>query len=66
MKDQNSQFIDRRTFLKRATYSAPVLVSLGKILTPTNAMADATGGPEGPPGGFFSVNKRVKPSRPKR
>jgi len=68
MKDKSSQSIDRRIFLKRSVYSAPVLVSLGKMLTPTNVMADASGGPSGPPGGFFSVsaNKRVKPSRPKR
>jgi hypothetical protein len=66
MKEKDSQSLDRRTFLKRSAYSAPVLVSLGKMLTPTNTMADASGGPGGPPGGFFSVNKRVKPSRPKR
>jgi len=66
MKNEYNQSLERRKFLKRAAYSAPVLVSMGKMLTPTNAMADATGGHDVSPVGFFSVNKRVKLSRPKR
>ncbi len=43
----------RRTFLKKATYSAPVLLALGQLAKPTKAQADS-GDPSGPPnwGGF--------------
>ncbi len=41
----------RRTFLKKAVYSAPVLIALGQLAKPTKAQADS-GGPSGPPGGW--------------
>ena len=39
----------RRTFLKKATYSAPVLLALGQLAKPTKAQADS--GVDGPPSG---------------
>jgi len=44
---------NRRAFLKKAAYKAPVLVALGQLAKPTKAKAD-TGDPSGPPswGGF--------------
>ncbi|MEA1953640.1 MAG: hypothetical protein U9O24_04560 [Campylobacterota bacterium] len=59
----------RRSFLKKSLYSAPVLVALGQFIQPVSIRADGTGGPSGPPGGFFSIfkstssNKRVRPTR---
>ena len=43
----------RREFLKKAAYSAPVLLVLGQLAKPTKAQADS-GDPGGPPnwGGF--------------
>jgi hypothetical protein len=41
----------RRTFLKKAVYSAPVLIALGQLAKPSKAQADS-GGPSGPPGGW--------------
>jgi len=43
----------RRKFLKKAAYSAPVLLALGQLTKPTKAQADS-GDPVGPPnwGGF--------------
>jgi len=43
----------RREFLKKAAYSAPVLLVLGQLAKPTKAQADS-GDPSGPPnwGGF--------------
>jgi len=43
----------RRKFLKKAVYSAPVLLALGQLAKPTEAHADS-GPPVGPPnwGGF--------------
>jgi len=43
----------RRDFLKKAAYSAPVLMALGQLAKPTKAQADS-GDPSGPPdwGGF--------------
>lgn len=43
----------RRKFLKKAAYSAPVLLALGQLIKPTKARADS-GDPSGPPtwGGF--------------
>lgn len=40
----------RRAFLKKAAYSAPVLMVLGQLAKPTTIHADGTGGPDGPPG----------------
>jgi len=44
---------ERRTFLKKAVYTAPVLLALGQLAKPTKALADS-GDPSGPPdwGGF--------------
>lgn len=41
--------LSRRGVLKKAFYSAPVLLALGQLTRPPNAHADASGGPEGPP-----------------
>ena len=40
----------RRTFLKKAVYSAPALVALGQLAKPSKAHADGSTGPSGPPG----------------
>jgi len=58
--------LSKRHFLKKAAYSAPVLVSLGTLLKPEHVFADHSGGPPGPPGGFLSApatsqnSKKVK------
>jgi len=43
----------RRKFLKKAAYSAPVILVLGQLVKPTKVRADS-GDPSGPPdwGGF--------------
>ena len=53
MQDQNrkQKQTDRRAFLKKAAYSAPVLMAMGQLAKPTLAHADASGGPLGPPPG---------------
>ena len=52
-ENENQKRDDRRAFLKKAAYKAPVLVALGQLAKPTKAKAD-TGDPDGPPnwGGF--------------
>ena len=53
IQDQNrkQKQTDRRAFLKKAAYSAPVLIAMGQLAKPTLAHAcDASGGPGGPPG----------------
>jgi hypothetical protein len=44
---------NRRKFLKKAVYSAPVILVLGQLVKPTKVRADS-GAPSGPPdwGGF--------------
>ena len=43
---------ERRTFLKRAVYTAPTLMVLGSLVKPeTAAAACGTSGPPGTPGG---------------
>ena len=39
----------RRTFLKKAAYTAPIVLSLGQLVKPTKVHADS-GPPSGPPG----------------
>ncbi len=39
----------RRTFLKKAIYTAPALVTLGQLVNPSQAHADGSHGPSGPP-----------------
>ena len=46
----------RRAFMKKAAYSAPVLMALGQLAKPTAASADNSGGSDGPPGGGWSPN----------
>ncbi|HFD13683.1 MAG TPA: hypothetical protein ENJ34_00100 [Epsilonproteobacteria bacterium] len=46
-KKENS----RRTFLKKAAYTAPIVLTLGQLVKPTKVHADS-GPPDGPPGGF--------------
>ena len=41
----------RRTFLKKAAYTAPIVLTLGQLVKPTKVHADS-GPPDGPPGGF--------------
>ena len=48
-KEKSSAKKERRDFLKKATYSAPVLVALGQFAKPTKVHADS-GEPSGPPG----------------
>ena len=54
MQDQNrkQKQTDRRAFLKKAAYSAPVLMAMGQLTKPTLAHArrHASCGPGGPPG----------------
>jgi len=57
----------RRVFLKKAVYHAPVLYALGQLAKPPVLHADATGGPDGPPGGgdpFLAPNESA--SQPER
>jgi len=51
--DSKLETSKRRKFLKKAEYSAPVLLALGQLVKPTKARADS-GDPSGPPtwGGF--------------
>lgn len=41
---------DRRSFLKKASYAAPVFVALGTLSRPTNAKASKFGSTPPPPG----------------
>ena len=50
VEKQEEAKISRRGFLKKAAYSAPVLVALGQLVKPTSICADPSGGPGGPPG----------------
>lgn len=49
---ENETKKDRRTFLKKAIYSAPTIVALGYLSNPTNAFAEynSEGVPCGGPG----------------
>jgi len=53
INSENKETNKRRKFLKKAVYSAPVLLALGQLAKPTKARADS-GDPSGPPnwGGF--------------
>lgn len=53
VENNNEKETNRRKFLKKAAYSAPVLVALGQLVKPTKVRADS-GDPSGPPtwGGF--------------
>jgi len=55
----------RRNFLKKAVYHAPILYSLGRLLKPVSAYADDSGGPDGPPDGFLSTSSSSKKSSKK-
>jgi len=52
-KEEEHGVSNRRGFLKKAVYSAPVVLVLGQLVKPTKARADS-GDPSGPPdwGGF--------------
>ena len=54
VEKQEDQKVSRRGFLKKAAYSAPVLMTMGQLVKPTNIHADGTGGPEGPPSGGWN------------
>jgi len=43
---------ERRAFLKKAVYTAPKLIVLGYLAQPEHSIADYSGGPSGPPGGW--------------
>jgi len=45
----------RRTFLKKAAYSAPALVALGQLAKPSGAYADGSTGPSGPPSDGWNI-----------
>ncbi len=49
-ENKNDNEKSRRKFLKKLTYSTPLLVGLVQITNPTKASADQSGSPEGPPG----------------
>jgi hypothetical protein len=58
----------RRIFLKKAVYQAPVLYALGHLVKPTLLQADTSGGPPGPPGGMlpFSTSNKVAAPQKRR
>jgi len=51
LENNKKESSTRRDFLKKAAYTAPVLLVLGQLAKPTKAQADS-GGPSGPPGGW--------------
>jgi hypothetical protein len=51
-KKWGEEKVSRRGFLKKAAYSAPVLMLMGQLVKPVDVHADGTGGPEGPPNGW--------------
>jgi len=63
---ENKNHNNRREFLKKTVYSAPMVFTLGQLIQPSCTYADFSGGPEGPPDDFFnfssSTNKRVDSS----
>jgi hypothetical protein len=42
LNEEEKSKSSRRTFLKKAAYSAPVLVGMGQLVKPTNVHADST------------------------
>ncbi len=52
-EEQKQTKVSRRSFLKKAAYSAPVLMAMGQLAKPTFAQADGVrstaNGPAGPP-----------------
>jgi len=56
----------RRAFLKKAAYSTPMLIVLGNLTLPRPLYADGTGGPPGPPGGFFNSGSSSRSLKRKR
>ena len=55
----------RRGFLKKTIYKTPALFVLGSMGKGVTLYADASGGPAGPPGGFFGGIGFKKSSRRK-
>jgi len=68
MSDKYSNLQSRRNFLRKAVYHAPVLYALGSIVDPTEIVADASGGPAGPPGNGngYGYGKSVVAPQPRR
>ncbi len=66
MSDKSSSLQSRRSFLQKAVYHAPVLYALGSIVNPTEIVADASGGPAGPPGNGFWNGKSVTAPQPRQ
>ena len=48
-KKKNREAASRRSFLRKAAYSAPALIAMGQLVKPTKIQADGTGGPDGLP-----------------
>ena len=48
-KKKEKSIITRRSFLKKAAYSAPVLMIMGQLARPTLSHAYGSGGPPPPP-----------------
>ena len=48
VKEKDQEKSSRRHFLKKSVYSAPVLMTLGQLLKPTDVQADVSV-PEAPP-----------------
>ncbi|QOR62250.1 twin-arginine translocation signal domain-containing protein [Sulfurovum sp. ST-21] len=54
-KVKNKRRDSRRSFLKKAAYAAPALVTLGQLARPSGAYADGSTGPSGPPTDGWTV-----------
>jgi len=62
----NKVLKSRRGFIKKAIYKTPILLILGSM---NNSVlyADASGGPDGPPGGFSTRSlKKATSKKPRK
>jgi hypothetical protein len=59
---------NRRRFLKKVVYHAPVLYALGELTRPVPVHADVSGGPIGPPvgGTQFITGHKIQQAPKKR
>ena len=64
-KKSSTMKFERRNFLKKTAYHAPVFYMLGKLVKPVSVYADDSGGPDGPPDGFLSTSSSRKKSSKK-
>ncbi|RRS30825.1 MAG: hypothetical protein P794_05435 [Epsilonproteobacteria bacterium (ex Lamellibrachia satsuma)] len=54
-KEKRADQSGRRSFLKKAAYSAPALITLGQLAKPSKVHADGSHGPSGPPDDGWNV-----------